>query len=157
MTILSIAFYFLAFIAIIGSIGNKIKPKNPNQPVTKEQLKGSIILGVIFLILGYIAWPNENKSDRGPKKEDISKLDVDAYVMSEEFIKKQLKAPATADFPGGSDGRVKYLGDSIFYIDSYVDAQNSFGANLRSNYSGKVKYMGSDQWTNVDLILKENN
>lgn len=157
MTILSIIFYFLAFVAIVGSIGNRIKPNNPNQPVTKEQLKGSLIIGLIFLIIGYITWPNQSVLVDKPETEDISKLDVDAYVMSEEFIKKQLKAPATADFPGGSDGRVKYLGDSVFYIDSYVDAQNSFGANLRSNYSGKIKYKGKDQWINIDLILRENN
>lgn len=157
MIILSIIFYFLAFIAIVGSIGNKIKPNNPNQPVTKEQLKGSLIIGVIFLIIGYITWPSKSASKDKHEAEDISKLDVDAYVMSEEFIKKQLKAPATADFPTGSDGRVKYLGDSVFYIDSYVDAQNSFGANLRSNYSGKIKYKGDDNWINIDLVLKEDN
>lgn len=123
------------------------------KPKPETSTAAKIIIGLIAIII--IMWLFHG-NDSKPAALDVSKLDVDAYVMSEEFIKEKLKAPATADFPGGSDGRVKYLGDSTYLVTSYVDAQNSFGANIRSNYTAKIKYVGEDKWEPIDINLMEN-
>ena len=62
-----------------------------------------------------------------------------AYGMARRAIERQLKAPSTAKFPNAWDTGVaiNQKGDD-FYIASYVDAQNSFGAMLRQKWVAVV-------------------
>lgn len=81
--------------------------------------------------------------------------DFDACVMSQVFIKRQLKSPSTADFPAcnDSDTVVSREGGNWKVI-SYVDAQNAFGAMLRADYSTLMTYNAStDRWTLTDFAL----
>lgn len=80
----------------------------------------------------------------------------DACVMAHIFIKRQLKAPATADFPAcdGPDTYIAPLAGDNWKVSSYVDAQNSFGAMLRSDYTTVMHYEPStDRWTLTDYNL----
>lgn len=73
-----------------------------------------------------------------------------AYIMMKDFVKKRLKSPKTADFPGVWDGRgdhVTYLGNQRYKIVSYVDAQNSFGALIRNDFVGIVEQTSEDRWS----------
>lgn len=79
-----------------------------------------------------------------------------AFVMSQDFVTKQLKAPATADFPNiSSEGvSVNYLGNCVHEIRAYVDAQNSFGANIRSHYYVKIKNeLNTDSWSLLKIQI----
>jgi serine/threonine protein kinase len=79
---------------------------------------------------------------------------ISAFVMSHEFVKRQLKAPATAEFPSFSDQdvHVNYLGDCTHEVRAYVDAQNSFGAKLRNNYYVKLQNeKGTDTWRALEV------
>jgi hypothetical protein len=71
-----------------------------------------------------------------------------AYAMAQVFIKKQLKTPASADFPPVSDEGVKILkvGAAKYRVSGYVDAQNSFGAKLRKTWMCELEYVGDDKW-----------
>ncbi len=88
------------------------------------------------------------------KEKDSSSM---AYIMMQDFVTERLKAPATAQFPGVLDGRdqhVKPLGDQRYYILSYVDAQNSFGANIRTYFEGRIQQTAKDKWKLEALQLK---
>jgi len=67
--------------------------------------------------------------------------DTTAFVMSQEFVKRQLRSPSTADFPlinasGVSVSRfTNDDGRCAFTVRGYVDAQNGFGATVRQNYT----------------------
>ena len=58
----------------------------------------------------------------------------------QEEVKKQLKSPKSADFPWGfNEYNITYQGESddglyMYSVESYVDAENSFGAEIRSEY-----------------------
>jgi len=73
---------------------------------------------------------------------------LSAYSMAQVFIKKQLKAPASADFPSMADEQVKVskVGEAKYLVSAYVDAQNSFGAKLRTKWACEVEYVGDDKW-----------
>lgn len=67
---------------------------------------------------------------------------ADFYYMSnaEEVIKDHLKSPSTAEFPGKVLEADKWsfdysYKDKTVTISSYVDAQNSFGATIRSPFT----------------------
>lgn len=72
----------------------------------------------------------------------------EAILRSEEAVKAILKAPSTAKFPnilhwkfGKKDGQI--------WAQSYVDAQNGFGAMIRSEF--QIIY--DDDWTITSFIL----
>ncbi len=81
-----------------------------------------------------------------------------AYVASQEFVKKLLKSPATADFPSITDNEVtiNYQGDCRLKVFAYVDSQNSFGALIRSGYYAELKKIRSDKsWQLIDIQLRQ--
>jgi hypothetical protein len=83
--------------------------------------------------------------------------EISAFVMSQEFVKDQLKAPSTAKFPWMSNSQVsvKYLGDCVYEISAYVDSQNSFGAMLRSRYYAKLQNRrGTDSWSALAIRIE---
>lgn len=67
-----------------------------------------------------------------------------AFTMANEFIKDELKAPTTAEFPSMVADGVNLIptttgdGKCAFIVQTYVDAQNSFGAMIRQGYSVTV-------------------
>ncbi|WP_363826046.1 hypothetical protein [Sphingobium sp. LMC3-1-1.1] len=65
--------------------------------------------------------------------------DVMAFVMSQNFIRDQLKSPASAQFPNVTDKDVhvtpsKNAGKCSFTVLTPVDSQNSFGAMMRTRF-----------------------
>jgi hypothetical protein len=73
--------------------------------------------------------------------------------MSKQFMEKRLKAPSTADFPWYSNSEVSVIhrGGGTFDVRSYVDAQNSFGAQIRTHYTCTLKDNGNDSWSPISL------
>lgn len=83
-------------------------------------------------------------------------LDVGEYINNAQFFVKQaLKAPATAIFPGVIFSRDQYKiwkDHNLVTVKSYVDAENSFGALLRSTYIVQFELQG-DAWHLMYLEL----
>ena len=58
----------------------------------------------------------------------------------QEEVRKQLMSPKSADFPWGfNEYNITYQGESedglyMYSVQSYVDAENAFGAEIRSEY-----------------------
>jgi len=60
---------------------------------------------------------------------------VEAWVAAMGFVKRQLVAPSTAKFIGvARSPYVQYLGEDRYLIRAAVDAQNSFGAMIRTEF-----------------------
>ncbi|GEM_PF-2196186 len=88
--------------------------------------------------------------------ESVAKLDsqpptLEAEAACRATVKQNLKAPSTADFV--DDDYVKYLGKGKFDVQTTVDAQNSFGAKIRSNFDCKMQCF--DEWHCSVTALKE--
>jgi hypothetical protein len=116
-----------------------------DSPKKKNNLLISIVVAIFIIIcLCYTIFSfggdgggdtNENKV-----KTDHSTM---AYVICKEYVKNSLISPSTAKFPWG-DVTKKHLGNNIYEVTSYVDAQNRFGAMIRNNYYCKLQYTGGD-------------
>lgn len=77
---------------------------------------------------------------------------IGALVASEQAVRNLLKAPSTAKFPSTSEASITYDSDGGFVISSYVDAQDSFGAMIRTRYVCRIKEITRDNYsTNCDL------
>lgn len=80
-------------------------------------------------------------------KEKEEHDEAQEHVKS--FILKSLKAPSTAKFPGYSEIPVVKK-DGYWESYTYVDAQNSYGAMIRTNYYVKMENQG-DRWKLVKI------
>lgn len=68
------------------------------------------------------------------------------WGLSLQAVKQQLKSPSSAKFAFsyGSDGvTIEQKGDT-FRVKSYVDADNSFGASIRNNFTVYIEKSGSN-------------
>jgi len=108
--------------------------------------------------------PNLEKveADRQRRIERYCKGDdaaVDALVVSQEYIKPRLRSPSTADFPYITyDGvSFSFLSDCVLVVRSYVDAQNAYGAIIRTRYLAKLQrdINNPDAWRLIDLTVYE--
>jgi hypothetical protein len=86
-----------------------------------------------------------------------------AFVICQLYVESMLKAPTTADFPASINSNIRELENNVYEIHSYVDAQNSFGAMIRTPWYCKVQYLGTPQdddsqsrlWDLLELNLEE--
>lgn len=72
-----------------------------------------------------------------------------AYVMQQDAVRSQLRAPSTAEFPYTIDPllQIRYGDNCTYHIAGYVDAQNAFGAMLRARYVSEIRlYPESGRW-----------
>lgn len=76
-----------------------------------------------------------------------------AIIMSREFVKRRLKAPASADFQPTREAEALKQKDGSWAVMSWVDSQNSFGAKLRMKYVAILKPSG-DSWQLVNLVTE---
>ena len=59
----------------------------------------------------------------------------DAWICAQDIVEQNLKAPASAKFCKSYEATVTYTGASDYKVEGYVDAENGFGANIRTNFT----------------------
>ena len=69
--------------------------------------------------------------------------ETEAAITCQAYVENALKSPRSADFPI-LDRRVTKTGPKSFRVQSYVDAQNSFGATIRSHFVCNITYLGGE-------------
>lgn len=79
---------------------------------------------------------------------------VAAYTMCKSFVRDRLKAPRTARFPWSASESTIDLGSGRYHVTSYVDAQNAFGAMLRTKFDCTVQWTGGDNWRLEELVME---
>jgi hypothetical protein len=125
----------------------------PKQPPKNFRLGCTVIIVIIIISFIVAITGDDNKFD----PEDYS---TKAKIISEEVVKASLKSPSSAKFPDECVTE-KYFGDSIFLVHGCVDAQNTFGAMIRTNYRCKLQYLKDDwadinNWKIMDFNIEEN-
>lgn len=124
--------------------------------IAKVNRQTHIICGVLALVaVTVIAFGYRQCSKWLGKAEANTCYDSGmAFVMSQNFVKKRLKSPASAQFPYKADV-AEYKGDCTHTIMSHVDSQNGFGAMLRTRYVAEMKYTGDGMWQMKNLEFIE--
>lgn len=115
---------------------------------------------VIFGFLGWYLFINDDggsaaSTSGGNGGASAPKVDVGdgnaAYVACKNYVEDQLKAPSTADWPFLPPYEPQLSG-TTYTIRGYVDAQNSFGAMIRTNWTCKVRYNAPNKNYVLDSI-----
>ena len=116
---------------------------------TKGKGIGCICMVIILLAMWFIF---SNCGDGKPKAEHDP---IIACVMSQTFAKERLKAPATAKFASYRESQVTDKGNGEYLVSSHVDAENSFGAKIRTRYICHLKYTGNNRWQLMEFKFLE--
>lgn len=112
----------------MAKMTERAKRKTKRTKITDELIGGIII---IILAIGLLSSLSDIVNN---KKDDTDKYLHNAWVQSKLVVKDNLKSPSSAKFPMYYEGFVKDLGENRYQINAYVDADNSFGTKLRTEF-----------------------
>lgn len=123
--------------------------------IKSKKKNGCLTLFIIGVVLMTILYMIGSIGGDSSTSNSASNNKLLAYDYAEDFVKKQLKSPSTANFPGVSEENKQTidLGGGKYQINSWVDSQNGFGATIRTNFSCLIIIKG-DTIRCEDLILK---
>lgn len=112
----------------------------PEQPAKKDSKSTLWAIGIVLVVAAccgaFVLKGRSGSDDPG----------VGAERACQDFVKGRLKSPASADF-----SKVNHTSSgSSTTVAGAVDSQNSFGANIRSNFTCKLHDEG-DTWRLVSL------
>jgi hypothetical protein len=127
----------------------EVRPEPAKPELTSSEKKaGWVVIGIAVLVVGgcslAVSGGDDDDASGGDRSEGMAK------VMCEDFVEDRLKSPSSAEFSGIFDTTISGSGDD-YTVTGYVDAQNGFGAMLRSNYTCQVRDDGNDRWSLVSL------
>lgn len=95
-------------------------------------------IGVLLAVLAIGAWA----LTADPDSDEYEPTTADAQRMCQENVTDKLKAPASARFGGVDTSR----DDDTWTVTGWVDAENGFGANLRSDWACEAVHVGDGEW-----------
>lgn len=108
-----------------------------------------------------LLYSEESLSSRRDE-EEIEQKDEDlgaCWSLAKEAVKSKLKAPSTAEFPFsyGSDGVSITCEGDIYTVKAWVDAENSYGAQIRNNFTVIIEKSGTGEnakFTTVSCVIE---
>lgn len=113
-------------------------PAPPSNRGNVSTLAKWAVAGIAVVIVGGVFSAINPSSSNGPSDLSSSVKDV-----CHDRVKDNLKAPATASF-GGDD--VYHVSGARWTATGYVDAENSFGANVRTYWNCIAIHTGGVNW-----------
>lgn len=103
----------------------------------KRQMSGFakflIVMAIVIPVIIVLQVVNANSRDTGPAPEQLL---IEAEWACEGVVESNLKAPSTAEYDSSASG------SGPWNVIGTVDAENSFGAKIRSTYSCTVERSG---------------
>lgn len=107
---------------------------------------------ILLMIIG--SFGKKDRVSNNYTNKDQSNL---AYHMCQGYVKVALKSPSTAEFPPFQSYNAQYDGYNKYLVSGYVDAQNSFGAMLRTSYTCNIEQdKSTGSWHLIDLKVDKN-
>ena len=67
----------------------------------------------------------------------------DAKVNVEDYVRRNLKSPSTAEF---TEVTVSEVNETTYNVQGNVDAQNSFGAIVRRKFKCQIEFTPGDKY-----------
>jgi len=107
------------------------------------------IFAIIFAIAATIITKGCEYSNRW-EQELATDYKFKAYLRAVDVVEERLKAPSTADFASYNESKVIEKKDNTYIVTSFVDAENSFGAMIRTRFTCKMHYY-NESWYCLEL------
>lgn len=114
---------------------------------TKQQVTNGCIVAAAMFVLAFMVMP-----DSTPEKPKLLPDEITICAQAYLAVEAQLKSPSTADFPSCRENRIMRSGDR-YVVTSYVDSQNSFGAQVRTPFQVYLYKTGEDSVAVDDITF----
>lgn len=126
------------------------------QQRSKSRKRLEIGCGLVFwlaVIAGGLGYCTQPKTPEERKAVNCSaKGSNNAIAWAQMAGRERLRSPKTAEF--GSDAVARWSGDCNVSVYGTVDAQNGFGAMIRSTYTAKMIYRPeTDVWEMIEFTM----
>ena len=96
-------------------------------------------------------WTNAQLNKKKTVKTTFT--DDEAAYAAQQFVERQLKVPASADFDALFKSKITRSGKEYTII-SHVESENGFGAKVRSRYVVVIKRNSSGEVSLLDLVIE---
>ena len=113
----------------------------------------AVFIGLFFLIVLIGGSSDQPRPRSAPREAEATApaepgSETDAFIMSRRFVEDRLKAPRTARFPHSFDDQVhiESLGKGRWRVRAFVDAENSFGGEVRTPYKCVLRTTDGETW-----------
>lgn len=137
------------------------KPKpgtEGKQPFYKRPI-GAVIIGLIVLLIAMSMFGDSGGSSGGgggsPTPTVNNGTQVGAYVVCQQFVEDRLKSPSSAEFGGPYSRVTQTVSTGRYKVSTYVDAQNSFGAMIRTDFICEVTHTSGESYRLESLVMDE--
>lgn len=134
-----------------------VKKNKDGKKKEEKKSSGGCLKGIIITILGFILFifivGNCSDSGSSNKHDHGGEQGLLALSYAQDHMKKYLKNPSTAEWPGLFDKQyhIKPVNSIRFKINSWVDSKNALGATIRTKYSCVMVKNGS-HWEVEDFV-----
>lgn len=125
------------------SEGDAVPTPPASSGVAKGCLTGCLVVPVVLVLVFVISLIGGGGSD------DDEVNDYAARLQCEDWLKEKLKAPSSAKFVD----TVVAGGPSAWTVSGEVDAENSFGAMIRAQWTCSIRLDG-DYWRGSATLLE---
>lgn len=113
----------------------------------KQQIRNGLIVSFCMIVLAVFLM-----SDSKPETVVTEPTDVTICAQAYATVELALKSPSTADFPTCRENRIMRMGDR-YVVTSYVDSQNSFGAQVRTPFQVYLHKTGDNSVASDDIVF----
>lgn len=163
-----------------NSCGKEVSPKAKScphcgqpkpykkKPSAKRVAIGLGIVIVAVILISNLGGESDKPASTGPDAKPTAKQAVSAEdklkhnletacYIARSFVRKQLKAPSSAEFPHCDDIKTWAVPDQegVYRSQAYVDSKNAFGVMVRTQYICTVKDIGNEKWKILDFKFAE--
>lgn len=115
------------------------------------QLISYLIAIVVVIVIGIFIKNWWNGLDSGGSSKDDDK--IDAYVMSQDFMKDYLTNSSSAKYPMYNKITVIQTGDR-YKVKAYVESKNKFNSQIRNDYTMILQKERDGGWTKISCDVK---
>lgn len=129
---------------------NKNEQNNNNIEV-KAKMISVIITIILIAVSGFMLKKSWDSLGSGDSSGDDEK--IEAYVMSQDYMRDYLTNPSSAKYPAYSKVTVIKTGDR-YKIKAYVDSKNSFGTNIQTKYTMILNKDTDGGWTKISCDIE---
>lgn len=109
------------------------------------------VTSIISILFALPAMTPSNAADY--QCPNVHKWGPKAYA--EQFVQKRLKNPRSARFSGILSTREAEIERCTFIVVGWVEATNSFGGTIRSDYAVKLRYqLHRETWEALEIAIE---
>ena len=146
----AIVFYGIAYLVImfgfLGVLERRYSRKTARKLLFTVPILFALIGGLLQASIFSSMVSSTPSSSSSLSAEDLYGHDeFDAAVIAEKIVKNNLKVPSTAKFCKHSEYTIT-CSVNTWTVSGYVDAENSFGAAIRSAFTVTFTFTGSEEY-----------